>query len=217
MLQKQQKRRNMVNKLFNGVAEEKKPELLRKLEAQTRQYEKGQYIALQGEPFWRAGIVLSGRVRVQKETDKAVFIINDYKPDTMFGEALTFAENAVFPFNIVALAKSKILYLNLKRAEGVVLDNLLKLLAERVLFFNRKIDALSFHSIRDRLLCFFEPFYARHGNNWFSVPYNRNSLAEYLSVNRSALSREISNMKRDGILESDKNKFKICIPLFKKL
>lgn len=207
------------NKLFEGIPEGEIPVIIKSLGANIKKFEKGQYIAFQGERLPRAGIILGGKVRLQKETEQNTFIINDYKTGDMFGEALAFEKTALLPFNILATAESEILFLDFARAEtnGTLMKNLLRVFAVRILFFHTKLDILREHTIREKLFRFFESFYARHGQEWFLLPYNRERLAEYLSVNRSALCRELGNMKRGGVIDFEKNKFKICIPLFKKM
>ena len=83
------------------------------------------------------------------------------------------------------------------------------MLAERALSMNDRIQILSKLTIREKLLTYFSQCARAAGSRTFTVPLDRESLAAYLGVNRSALSRELSTMQRDGLIEFYKNSFKI--------
>jgi CRP-like cAMP-binding protein len=135
---------------------------------------------------------------------------------------MSLIENAVLPFNILAMDDTEILFVNcnvLLEKPAVptpLIRNLLGALASQVFLYRKKMNIVCQRSLPASLLAFFENHYVKYGKDvWFSIPYNREAFAEYLCVNRGALSRELSHMKRDGILDFHKSKFKICIPLLK--
>ena len=84
---------------------------------------------------------------------------------------------------------------------------MMNVLAERNLMMNRKLAILSQRSIRDKLLAFLAWQRQDKKSTTFTIPFNRDELADYLCVNRSALSREISNMMDDGLIASERNQF----------
>ena len=87
--------------------------------------------------------------------------------------------------------------------------NLLKIVATRNLEFNKKLDIMSRRTTREKLMAYLLEEAKRNGSNSFTIPYDRQSLADFLSVERSAMSAEISKLRKEGVLESEKNRFKL--------
>ena len=85
--------------------------------------------------------------------------------------------------------------------------NLLKVVANRNLAFNRKLEILSKRTTREKLMTYLMHEAKRQGSSHFTIPFDRQALADYLGVDRSALSAEISKMKKDGILDSERSRF----------
>ena len=87
--------------------------------------------------------------------------------------------------------------------------NMMRVLAEKNILLTRKMECLSKRTTRDKLLCFLSAQALRTGNNMVELPFNRQELADYLCVDRSALSRELSAMREEGLLRFEKNRFEL--------
>ena len=92
-----------------------------------------------------------------------------------------------------------------------MIHNLLWAMAEKNLMLTRKMNHITPKSIRARLLSYLSGEAVRRGSYQFNIPFNRQQLADYLSVDRSALSNELSKCKRDGLLDFYKNSFKLKV------
>ena len=85
--------------------------------------------------------------------------------------------------------------------------NLLKVVAAKNLLFNQKMEITSRRTTREKLLAYLNAQAKQHGSNSFTIPYDRQELADYLEVDRSGLSAEISKLRREGVLESQRSQF----------
>ena len=94
-----------------------------------------------------------------------------------------------------------------------MIGNLLSLSAEKNLKLSRRIFHTSSKSIRGRLISYFSQQVRQNGSYQFTIPFNRKQLADYLGVDRSALSNELSKMQKDGLIEYEKNKFTLLNPV----
>lgn len=166
------------------------------------------------------GLVLEGTVQVyMDDMDGDQIIMASNGPGASFGEALCFLKMES-PVYVVAMTDGSFLKMNTKRFDeltdnklGLELKNrFIAVLAKRTLQMNNRIQILSKISIRDKLLTYFaECENCRQSccGNEIEIPFNRNDMAIYLGVNRSALSRELSAMQEEGLIEFRKNKFRL--------
>lgn len=189
-------------------------------DARIRTYAKGEYLLTAGEPFSYFGIVCAGGVQVYMEDiDGERLMMASVDVGDSFGESLAYLGTAESPVSIFAAAHSEILWLDahaLRAAcrEGDALafdlsERLTRVLAVRALSQNDRIQILSRATIRERLTAFFTQCEHRYGSRTFTVPFDREGLAVYLGVNRAALSRELSNMKREGVIDYFRSTFKL--------
>ena len=88
---------------------------------------------------------------------------------------------------------------------------MLKILAQRNMLLNSKINLLSQRTIREKLLSYFSMIITQNKSKKFRIPFSRNQLAEFICVDRSALSRELSKMKEEGLLKFEKDDFELLI------
>ena len=205
--------------LFQDVCEEEFPEALSFLDAAERSYRKNEMVFMIGEPVKRAGIVLTGIVELSflDEGDNSI-TMNHFSAGNLFGESLSCAEEAVSPVQMRALTDCSILFLDLKRiltAESLdrgyqsrLGSNLLRNFARQNVFLNQKVRIMGQRKLRDKIKIFLrQQKISPEGT--IRVRFNRNQLAEFLGVNRSALSRELSAMQEEGLLEADGNRITI--------
>ena len=184
-----------------------------------KKYDKGSVIATTGVILESFGYVVSGGVQVSMEDiDGRRLIMANVTPGDTFAESLYFLERES-PVYITAIAESRIVWMKCDRIkngssfgtrlDGILTNRFIALLAGRTLSMNDRIQILSKPSIREKLVTFFSQYMVKLGTNSFSVPFDRTSMAEYLGVDRSSLSRELSKMRNEGIIEFRKDKFTI--------
>lgn len=192
--------------------------MLKCLGGYTRQYEKGAMVYHEGQCIQNLGLVLSGSVSMERDDlwgNKSIFGRAD--AGQIFAETYACIPGEPMMANVVAGAKSEILFLNASKLlttcqnsctyHNRLIENLLQISARKNLELSRRILHTSAKTIRARLLSYLSEQAKRCGSDQFSIPFNRQQLADYLSVDRSALSNELSKMQRDGILTCEKNTF----------
>lgn len=208
--------------LFRDIAEEDLLRMLVCLGAKTASFEKKYTVFAEGSPAGYIGIVLSGKVQVE-QTDYYGNrnILDVMGPSEVFAEAFACAEVATLPVSVVACEDSEIMYIEcahiLHTCENhcgfhqQMIFNLMRDLATKTILFHQKIDVTGKRTTRDKLLTYLKYQAARAGSQSFDIPFNRQELADYLEVDRSGLSVEISKLRREGVLESEKNHFDLFL------
>jgi CRP-like cAMP-binding protein len=210
-------------KLFDGLNESEYDDALACLHAKIKEYKKERIIQMTGDRIKGIGIVLKGCIEISR-TDYAGnrLIVNRVEPPNMFGEAFTFAGVKQSPVTLTALKDSTVLLLeleNIKKASvftcryfRTVVTNLLGIMAEKNLFLSSRLELVTRKTIRSKLAAYLSNIYELAQNSNIEIPYNRNQLADFLSVNRSAMSSELCKMRQEGILDFQKNRFVIYKP-----
>jgi CRP-like cAMP-binding protein len=185
-----------------------------------RSYIKGEFIFSEGEAPSRVGVVLTGSVHIIREDfyGSRVLLTVSEAPD-VFGEAFACAEAAELPVSAVAASDCAVLLCDYRRIvksctnacefHARLIQNMLNILANKNLSLTRKLEHLTQHNTREKLLSYLSEIARLTGNSRFTIPLNRQELADYLAVERSAMSAELSRMKTDGLLTYEKNKFEL--------
>ena len=204
--------------LFRDITDDDLDSMLTCLGAKTERFDKRYTIIAEGSPAKYIGIVLSGSVSVE-QTD--IYgnrsILSVAGPSHIFGEAFACADVDAIPVSVVANEDSLIMFINIERIlvtcsnncpfHNKLIRNLMHDLAQKALMFHRKIDVISRRTTREKLLSYLNYEARRQGSGSFDIPFDRQGLADYLEVDRSGLSLEISKLRKEGILESRKNHF----------
>ena len=204
--------------LFRGIGAEELAGLLSCLGAAPRRVEKGATILAAGDPATHLGVVLAGRVQVSRLTAEGQRIVmGELGPGQLFAESFACARAEVLPVTAVAAAGGAVLLLDSRRLAAPcsaacafharLISNLLSVLADKNLFLAGKVEHLAGRTIRERLLSYLEELSARTGREAVTVPFDRQALADYLCVDRSALSRTIGQLTREGVLAAERNRF----------
>ena len=165
-------------------------------------------------------MVLEGTVHMMKEDVWGnVMIFGEACPGALYGEDYACAGVKHLEVGVVAKTDVKVLFLDIQKVLTVcsngcefhskIIRNLLSSIAERTLEMTRKVEHMSQRSLRDKVLSYLSSEAVRAGSKEFTIPFNRQQLAEYLSVDRSALSAELGKMRDEGMLEFWKNQFKL--------
>lgn len=210
----------MKTPLFQGTAEEDVGAMLACLGAISKKLPKGSIIYRAGELAQNMGMVLTGSVHIENNDVWGNKSILDHAgPGQVFAESYACVPGEPLMVSVVAAEDCEILFLNISRLLQPcsnacmhhlrLIRNLLTIAAQKNLILSRRIFHTSSKSIRGRLLSYLSEQALREGKNDFMIPFNRQQLADYLSVDRSALSNELSKMQRDGLLAVDKNHFRL--------
>jgi len=206
------------NPLWRGIGYSDFEKMFRCIEAKTQSYDKGDIILLSGDTVNHIGLVLSGSVKIIKENmDGNITILTELAASELFGEVFACAGIDHSPVTVQASEKSDILFINYKKVINTcssacgfhsrLIENMLKLIAKKNLILNQKIDILSKRTTREKLLIFFD--IQRGMAKKFTIPYNREELAHYLCVDRSAMSNELCKMRDEGLIRFNKNEFEL--------
>lgn len=207
-------------RLFSGTTEKETEAMLHCLGSYTRQYEKGEMVYREGDRIECMGLVLSGSVMIESDDiwgNRS--ILGHVEAGQIFAETYACIPGEPLMVNVSACEKTEILFLNVSRLlttcpnscehHNHVIRNLLQISAQKNLGLSRRILHTSSKSIRGRLLSYLSEQARACGSYRFTIPFNRQQLADYLGVDRSALSNELSKMKKEGILSCNKNRFLI--------
>ena len=205
--------------LFSGESPEEIKEMLSCLGAVTRSYGKGEIIYHAGECVHSMGLVLSGNVQIESDDVWGNHsVLDDITPGFFFAETYASLLKEPLMVNVVsAAAKTEVLFLNIGRLlttctnscthHNRLIHNLLYIMAKKNLMLTRKIDHMGQRSIREKVMAYLSFESEKQKKKTFGIPFNRQQLADYLAVDRSALSAELSRMKKDGLIEFEKNIF----------
>ncbi|MBR6563008.1 MAG: Crp/Fnr family transcriptional regulator [Clostridia bacterium] len=206
------------NPLFSGLDDNECEDALAALSAIKQEYAKGAVIFHAGERMYRFGLVLCGTVQVSfTDIDGNEILMASADAGDTFGESLCWLKVAEAPVTVTASTDVTLLWLtpellmsgDTRKIVQELRNRFLSMLAAKTLSMNERVQILSKPTIRLKLITFLSQYANRYGSKTFSVPYDRETLARYLGVNRTALSRELSAMQADGIIEFYKNSFKI--------
>ena len=206
--------------LFRGVTPEEIERMIGCLEGHVKKYNKGETIYHSGEYIQKAGLVLSGSVHIENDDlwgNKT--ILAHVAAGQVFAETYVCVPGEPLMINVVAAEPVEILFLNLSKGiktcakncdfHSRLIQNLLAISAQKNLNLSRRIFYTTSKSIRGRLLSYLSDQATRCGSLEFDIPFNRQQLADYLGVDRSAMSNELSKMQKEGILAVNKNHFRL--------
>lgn len=183
-------------------------------------FEKGEFVTMEGHDFIGIGIILDGKVKITQTNEAGErMILNQLSPGGVFGEMIAFSNNNKWLATVVADSNCTVMFL---RSDAIInhcqrmcighkqlMLNMLTIVSNKALMMNRKVRYLSIKSMRGKLSKFLMEEYHRHNKKMFEIRYNRNELAEFLHVSRPSMSRELSRMKDEGIIDYYKESFKL--------
>ncbi len=206
--------------LFSGIAENDLLAMLRCLNVTVQQYRKGQALIAEGEKPERFGIVLSGTVqlwRIDYSGNRS--IMASIEPSQIFGESFVCAEVSSIPVQVVASEACEIMMIDGTRIlhacgngcafHHQVIFNLLRIIARKNLVLHQKLEITSKRSTREKLMTYLSQQAKLHQSRTFTIPFDRQELADFLEVDRSGLSAEISKLRKEGVLESERSTFRL--------
>lgn len=204
--------------MFRGSTISEIQAILQCLGASIKTFHKGTPIYHTGEIIECMGLVLSGSVNIENnDVWGNKNILSHIDAGQIFAETYACIPGEPLMVNVTAAEKTTVMFLNTARLlqtcphccihHNKLIKNLLQITAQKNLNLSCKILNTSSKTIRGRLLSYFSVQAMQYGSYQFTIPFNRQQLADYLSVDRSALSNELSKMKNEGILTYEKNTF----------
>ena len=206
--------------LFQNIAPEDLSRLLSCLDVRKKHYEKGEILFLEGAPTSQLGIVLSGRIIIEMgDAWGGRSILGTVRPGGTFAEAYACVPGEPLLVTVSAAEDTTVMLVNAGRVlticpngcefHGILIQNLLTLCARKNLQLSRRMQHTAQKTIRGRLMSYFSQCAKQSGSRQFDIPYNRQQLADYLNVDRSALSAELSRMQRDGLIIFHRSHFEL--------
>lgn len=204
--------------LFTGLSEDEISGMLGCLQAKLSTYRKGEYVFQQGDQLDQITVLLEGGLHIQKDDywgNRS--IINVVGVGEMFGEAYAAPGSGALLNDVVAVEDSAVAFFDVRkiltvcssacRFHSMVVQNLFFAISEKNRKLVQKLGHMSKRSTREKLISYLSEQAKRHNSGTFAIPFNRQQLADFLSVDRSAMSNELSKMRDDGLLTFRKNEF----------
>jgi CRP-like cAMP-binding protein len=207
--------------LFAGIGTEDFETMLPCLGARRGTYEKEETLCREGDTVREIGLLLRGRIHLAtSDIWGNNSIVTEITPPGMFAEAAVCAGRGL-PVSVVAKEPSEVLFLDYNRVvtactsacafHAKLIRNMISVLARKNLLLSEKMEHITKRTTKEKLLSYLNAQARQQNSKAFDIPYNRQELADYLSVERSALSAEMSKLKAEGILEYKKNHFKLLV------
>ena len=209
-------------RLFAGAGEDEIAAMLTCLGAKLRTFKKGEYVLRQGEHLEDILVLAEGSLHIQREDywgNRS--ILGHIGSGELFGEAYATPESGPLLNDVVALEDSAVLFFDVKRVittcssacrfHTIVVQNLFFAISEKNRGLVQKLDYMSRRTTREKLIAYLSEEAKKQNSSYITIPFNRQQLADYLSVDRSAMSNELCKMRDDGLLEFEKNRFKLKV------
>ena len=205
-------------RLFDNIDKTEIPNILNNFKSQKKLYEKGNIIIDMGDKVEAIYIILNGKIEISKEYDDTrKNIVNILESGEIFAEAMALSTNKISQITAISLSKSEILKINIKdifdnnleKNKNIFIENLLKIISDKNKFLSMKNDILSQKSLRSKIILYLEYMSNMQKSEKINIPYSRDKLAEFISADRSALSRELNRLAKEKMIELNGNKINI--------
>lgn len=208
--------------LFSGVSNSEISAMLNCLQANLITYHKGDYVFREGEYIDTITVLVEGKLLVQHDDFWGNRnIVNVIRIGEMFGEAYVALDSGSLLNDVIAEEDSVVIFFDVKRIltvcstacrfHSMVIQNLFFAISEKNRKLVQKIGHMSKRSTRAKVLSYLSEEAKRHNSNRFTIPFSRQQLADFLCVDRSAMSNELCKMRDEGLLQFDKNLFTLLI------
>ena len=203
-----------VNSIFEGIEEEDIKKMLKCFDAKTRTFKKDRTIVTNIINIKMIGIILEGTANMEKyDYNGNRSIIEKLEKNSVFGEVFSRLGSDI---SVIATSDCEVLFIEyehlIKRCKkgciyhSILTNNVLQLLSKKIVDLNKRLEILSKRTIRDKLLSYFELLANNSPKRSFNLPFTYTDLADYLSIDRSAMMREIKNLKEEGFIETSGKK-----------
>lgn len=206
--------------LFWGIREQEIEDVLTCLLAVERTFQKDDYLYRAGDITGRLGIVMDGSVNIIKNDAWGNRgIMDNISRGQIFAETYACLRGEALMVDVQASEPSRVMFLEVDRMLTTcssscafhtrLVRNLMCVLAQKNLILSKKMDIITPKSLRERVLVYLSQEVIKQGSHQITVPFNRQEMADYLSVDRSALSGELSKMRQCGLIEYNRNHFTV--------
>lgn len=204
--------------LFYGVSPEEISAMLKCLSARLKHYKKEEFIIRNGDYIHSVGMMLSGTALIiQEDFWGKRTIISEVLPGTIFAETYACIPSIPIEMSVISDSECDVLFLDFNKILNVctsactfhtrLIQNFLSAVARRNLTLTKKMQHMSKKTIREKLLSYLSAESLKSNSSTFDIPFNRQQLADYLSIDRSAMSNEMSKLQDEGVLVYKKNRF----------
>ena len=207
-------------KLFSGVGEEDIASLLSCLGARKKEYKKGEYILREGEHISDISILVEGKIHIQKDDywgNRSILSV--ISVGEMFGEGYAAPKSGALLNDVVAVEDSSVIFFDVKRIlttcssacrfHNMIVQNMFFVVSDKNRKLVQKLGHMSGRTTRAKLISYLSEEAKRQGSSAFTVPFNRQQLADYLCVDRSAMSNELCKMRDEGMIRFEKSRFEL--------
>lgn len=203
---------------FSGIEKEEVCGMLKCLDSKHKKFKKGEYIIRLGETVDNIGMLLSGEAFIiQEDFWGNRNLIKKIMPLQIFAEAFACATETLSSISVTAHKDCEVLFMSVKKIlspcqkscawHSRLLSNLLSEISYKNLYLNDKLTHISQRSTKEKLMSYLSAESQKTGSESFDIPFNRQQLADYLCVERSAMSAELSKLKNEGVIDYSKNHF----------
>lgn len=206
--------------LFSGASDEDIEAMLGCLQAKLCTYEKGEYVLREGERVDRLMMLVKGELHIQRDDywgNRS--IISMVGVGEMFGEAYAAPESGPLMNDVLAVEDSAVIFLDIGKLltvcpngckfHAMAVKNLFFAISEKNRKLVRKLGYMSRRTTREKLIAYLSEEAKLQNSGSFSIPFNRQQLADFLSVDRSAMSNELCKLRDEGLIEFEKNRFRL--------
>ena len=206
--------------MFSGVGENEIESMLSCLGARLYEFSKGEYVIRQGERLSDIIVLVDGNLHIQKDDywgNRS--ILGKISVGEMFGEAYVAPDSGTVLNDVVAVEKSMVIFFDVKRIlttcssacrfHNLVVQNMFFTISEKNRKLVQKLGHMSKRTTREKLISYLSEEAKKQKSSKFTIPFNRQQLADFLSVDRSAMSNELCKMRDEGLIEFEKNNFKL--------
>ncbi|MDP0507136.1 MAG: Crp/Fnr family transcriptional regulator [Fusobacterium sp. JB019] len=205
-------------KLFKNLTIEEIEKSLKDLNAKKQTFEKNNLVYELGKPIDRIGLVISGNANVIKEDFWGNrTILTQLNSGNIFGEVMNFQKNKNPNINVEISKKSEILFFDFKKIfdskeilesyNKKLILNMFSIVTKKSILLTEKIEHITKKSVREKIFSYLSTCAFKYESNSFKINFNRQELADYLSIERTALSRELSKMQEENLINFKNNQF----------
>ena len=198
--------------LFNNIDRDEVLNIINSFGYQNKSYKKGNTIIDIGDYIDNIYLILDGSVEVSKEYDDArKNIVNILNAGDIFAESFALSTKKISTIQALSFTDTKILKINTNNIfnNTIFLQNLIRVLSDKNIFLSIKNDILSQKSLRSKIMLYLKYMSNIQKSNNIVIPYNRDKLSEFISSDRSALSRELNRLSKEKIIKLEGNKITI--------
>lgn len=208
------------NQLFDNISEDEIKQVLKCGKAQVVEYKDNQVVFQKDDTIKKLGIVIEGQFNlISQKYNGTRVIVTALEQNDLFGEALAFSSSSESPYDLVSSGNSKALILPYSIVftmcrevcvfHKTLISNMLTILSDKIVMLNNKMNILNAETLKGRIAVYLLMLHKKNNSLIFDMPMKRQELADFLNVKRPSLSRELSNMQQDEIIEVYRSTVKI--------